>query len=68
MTLTLPLIRQARRIQFVVTGHRKAAVIAQVLRGGSDLPAARVAEGHPRVEWLLDAAAAAVWVAENEPR
>ena len=58
MTLTLPAIASARHVQLLVTGARKAAALAEALRPGSDLPAARVAAAARRVEWLADREAA----------
>jgi 6-phosphogluconolactonase len=56
MTLTYPLINAARQVLFVVTGRDKAAPLAAVRAGGSDLPSGRVAAA--RTEWIVDVAAA----------
>jgi 6-phosphogluconolactonase len=58
LTATLPLLAAARRIMFIVTGAAKAATVAEVLGGDSDLPAARVGDGARDVVWLLDREAA----------
>ena len=65
LTLTLPVLRAARLLVFLVAGRDKAAVAARVLSGDAlDLPSARVVEPLPgsadhRVVWLLDREAAA---------
>jgi 6-phosphogluconolactonase len=64
LTLTLPVLRAARLVVFLVAGRDKAAVAARVLSGGApDLPSARVMEPMPglddhRIVWLLDQEAA----------
>lgn len=56
MTLTFPVINDAREALFVVTGADKADAVAAIRSGDRDLPAARVhAE---RTLWLIDEAAA----------
>jgi 6-phosphogluconolactonase len=59
LTLTLPVLNAARRCAFLLGGAEKAGLLARVLAGQSDVPAARVhpAAGEPL--WLTDAAAAA---------
>jgi 6-phosphogluconolactonase len=57
LTLTYPVLNAARRVTFLVVGADKAETLAAV-RGGADLPAARVHAA--QVLWLVDAAAAAV--------
>jgi 6-phosphogluconolactonase len=57
MTLTLPVLRAAREILFVVTGVDKADALDGVRAGAPDLPAARVSGDN--VTWIVDAAAAA---------
>lgn len=58
LTATLPLLTAARRTVFVVSGRHKAAVAAEVLAGGGDLPAARVSRESRDAVWLLDREAA----------
>jgi 6-phosphogluconolactonase len=64
LTLTLPVLRAARFLVFLVAGRDKAAVAARVLGGGEpELPSARVMESLPgrddhRVVWLIDQDAA----------
>lgn len=60
ITLTLPVINNARRVLFLVSGEAKAGVIKEILR--SDLPKTRfpaqlVATYEGEVTWLLDKAA-----------
>jgi len=55
LTLTYPVLNAARQVTFLVTGADKAETLAAV-RGGADLPAARVRAAG--VSWLVDAAAA----------
>lgn len=58
LTATLPLLTAARRTVFLATGKHKAAIVAQVLSGESDLPAARVSRESRDPVWLLDREAA----------
>jgi 6-phosphogluconolactonase len=62
ITLTLPLLRRARAVVFLVSGAEKAPALARVLAPPPDapiLPAARVArEVEGSVLWLVDADAA----------
>lgn len=58
LTATIPYLQAARHLAFIVTGEAKAAVVAELTTGGSALPAAVVADGHPDVTWLLDEGAA----------
>jgi 6-phosphogluconolactonase len=64
MTLTYPAINAARQVMFVVTGRDKAAALAAVRAGGSDLPSARVAAA--RTAWIVDDAAAGPAEEESE--
>ncbi len=62
VTLTLPVINNARRVAFIAAGPRKARIVARVLRGdsqGSALPAELVAPLSGQLRWFLDKAAAA---------
>ncbi len=59
ISLTLPVLNQARRVIFLVAGAEKAAVVAAIARGqGEQLPAAMVKAAN--ITWLLDAAAASM--------
>jgi len=58
LTATLPLLARARRTLFIVSGSHKASIVAEVLEGDSDLPAARVSRASRDALWMLDAEAA----------
>jgi 6-phosphogluconolactonase len=57
VTMTLPLINEARHVVFLVSGSRKAEAVRRVL-ADEELPAARVDPRQGRLTWLLDADAA----------
>jgi 6-phosphogluconolactonase len=60
VTLTGPLLSNARHLVFLVTGAAKAAILAEILgdEKGRSYPASRVASSSAAVTWLLDAEAA----------
>jgi 6-phosphogluconolactonase len=60
VSLTLPVINQARRVSFLVTGSEKANLVRKIIQTEelADLPAARVKPAFGRLEWYLDEAAA----------
>ena len=58
LTATFRLLGRARLTIFLVSGGHKAAIVATILSGDSDLPAARVARAAPEVLWLIDRDAA----------
>lgn len=61
LTATLPFLRAARRILFLVTGEGKAAALKEILEpapGSDPLPAAGVLGGDAAVTWLVDEEAA----------
>lgn len=58
ITFTYPLLNAARNVIFLVGGADKAERLAQVLSGGSDLPAAGVHPATGSLTWLVDEAAA----------
>ena len=64
MTFTLPLINNARKVQFLVTGSKKAPAVRQILGPPAEgtpivpLPAARVRPLYGELEWILDREAA----------
>ncbi len=61
LTLTLPVINQARRIVFLVSGSKKAPVVRSLLADASSrLPARHIHPPNGKVVWLLDEAAAAL--------
>jgi 6-phosphogluconolactonase len=62
VTLTLPILNQARRVVFLVTGARKAEILRAVWEGPFDplrWPAQGVRPGPGRILWMVDAEAAA---------
>jgi len=61
ISLSLPVINQARRISFLVSGAAKAGIVAKIHGRGSEsghLPAAMVNPEQGMIEWFLDTAAA----------
>ncbi len=59
VTLTLPVLCAASAVIFLVSGTRKASILAEVLSGNrEDLPAARVSPRRGTVTFLADADAA----------
>lgn len=60
ITLTYPVINNARRILFLCAGEGKSAVLKEVLRTGTPIrfPAQRVQATNGELIWLLDQAAA----------
>jgi 6-phosphogluconolactonase len=62
VTLTFPVLQQARAVLFLVTGADKARVVREALQpkaGDPRHPAGQVCPGTGRLIWLLDEAAAA---------
>jgi len=58
LTLTYPTLLGAAHVMFLVTGAEKRAALADVLRPGSTLPAARIIQRAAPVRILCDADAA----------
>ncbi|SRR5579875_147605 len=61
VSLTLPVINNADRIMFMVSGEKKAEAVKQVLQGPSDperYPAQLVKPRNGQIVWLIDRAAA----------
>ena len=58
LTLTYPALIGATHVMFLVTGTEKRAALADVLRPGSTLPAARIVQGAAGVRILCDVDAA----------
>ena len=58
LTLTYPALLGAKHVMFLVTGAEKRAALANVLRPGSPLPAARIIQQSAGVRILCDAEAA----------
>ncbi|HTB34348.1 MAG TPA: 6-phosphogluconolactonase [bacterium] len=57
LTLTYPVLNASRNVAFIANGAEKAALLAQVLAGAADVPAARVRPAQAPV-WFVDRAAA----------
>jgi 6-phosphogluconolactonase len=63
VTLTLPVLVNARETLFLVTGKRKASVVARVLESGEsqpNLPASMIRPTQGTVRWMLDEDAASL--------
>lgn len=59
LTLTLPVINNAARISFLVSGAGKAAMVRQILGTSSaELPAARIAPVNGQLTWFISQDAA----------
>lgn len=58
LTATFGLLARARRTMFLVSGDRKADIVADILDRDADHPATRVANAAKDGVWLLDQAAA----------
>jgi 6-phosphogluconolactonase len=59
VTMTMPVIRNAKNIVFLVSGEKKATVLKKILKDGDqNLPAAMVQPLRGRLIWLLDREAA----------
>jgi len=57
ITMTYPVLESCRHAAFIVSGERKAAIVAAILAGGSQVPAARI-KPVGQLIWFLDRAAA----------
>ncbi len=55
LTMTLPLLNQARHVLFLVGGGKNHELIERVLAGAEEFPAARVAPLHGRITWMIGA-------------
>jgi len=53
ITFTYPLINAARHVMFIVEGDDKKAVVAQILSGDKEYPAAHVSPADGQLTWLL---------------
>jgi 6-phosphogluconolactonase len=58
LTATMGLLTRARRTMFLISGARKAQIVADVLEGDADHPAAEVSRNSRDAVWLLDRDAA----------
>ena len=59
ITLTLPVINNARQVAFIAAGAGKADILPRVLEAGSTLPARLVQPASAGLHWFVDEAAAA---------
>lgn len=66
LTLTFSAFEAARQVVFQVAGASKSRVVADVLAGRGEFPAARV-RAKESLRWILDAGAARDWLAERKP-
>ena len=66
VTLTYPVINNARACVFVCTGDGKKEIVADIFDAGADYPAARVKPGNGELIWVLDSAAAAMCKRANQ--
>jgi 6-phosphogluconolactonase len=61
ITMTLPLLNQARHIVFMITGEEKASTVQRVLEDSKiQLPAQKIRPLDDQVTWLMDRGAAAL--------
>jgi len=61
ISLTLPVINNAKRISFLVTGAEKATIVREILKkspSSLNYPAAKVKPFNGVLEWYLDTSAA----------
>lgn len=68
ITLTGPVINQAKEIAFLVTGNSKAEKINEILsreRNWADYPAAHIQPTNGKLIWFLDKAAVASYILSN---
>jgi 6-phosphogluconolactonase len=65
ITLTLPVLNNARHVAFITAGAGKADILPQVFAAGSTLPAHLVQPASGHLDWFVDEAAAARLKAPN---
>ena len=53
ITFTYPLINQARHVCFLANANKNPALLAKILEGDQQFPAARVAPANGRLTWIL---------------
>jgi 6-phosphogluconolactonase len=59
ITFTFPLINNAKHVIFLVAGHDKAEVLAEVMNNAGKYPSERVNPTHGQLTWFIDKEAAA---------
>ncbi len=57
ITLTLPVLNQARQVVFMATGAEKAEALAAIINGTGQFPAQQVHPSHGSLHWFVDEAA-----------
>jgi len=68
ISMTLPLLNQARHIVFLITGEEKANTVQAVLEGKKlRLPAQKIGPPNGRLTWLLDRGAASLLSEDLNP-
>jgi 6-phosphogluconolactonase len=63
ISLTLPVINNAKKVTFLVTGQEKAEIVREILKNKDKFPrypAAQIKPGYGILQWYLDEAAAAL--------
>ena len=53
LTMTLPVINQARHVCFLVNSNKHAALIERVLAGDESFPASQVKPANGELTWIL---------------
>lgn len=53
LTMTLPLLNQARRVLFLVGSGKNQELLESVLAGDSEFPAGRIAPTHGQLTWMI---------------
>ena len=59
LTLTYPIINDAKHILFLVSGTNKSSVVSEVITNTNNHPASRIAPSEGQITWLLD------WMPKN---
>ncbi len=57
LTMTFPLLNQARQVVFLVGQGKNPELVERVLAGAPELPAARVAPENGQLTWMIDQSA-----------
>lgn len=53
LTMTLPLLNQARQVLFLVAGNKDAGLLERVLAGDGEFPASRVNPPNGQLTWMI---------------
>lgn len=53
LTMTLPLLNQARQVLFLVAGDKDPALLQRVLAGDAEFPASRVNPPNGKLTWMI---------------